>query len=312
MNIQISVIVPIYNMQNFIVRTVDCLISQDANDIEFILIDDGSQDNTLALIHQKITGDSRFRVISISNHGYGYACNLGIREARGRYVGIYEPDDMITPDFYSELQSIANKYPHADVIRYNGIIKNYGDHTEQMYHWKDKYTGRMIDKYEMPRFWRSHPSIYNGLYKKNFIKKNDICFCETPSASFQDAMFLISLYYSDPNIFIINKAKYYYTIHANQSMQNIGSKIEQIVQNWKIEYDWLKKMGIEDKSFFQYRITMQTYIIDKKLHDRDIYKRLCKSLSSYYKLKFVFCQIATWKEKIGCFLMYLKIKAIMD
>ncbi len=221
----ISVIVPIFDMEKFILRAINCLKSQDEQDIEFILVNDGSTDNTLPLMQQAVKGDGRFRIITITNRGYGYACNLDISEAQGEYVAIYEPDDVIDADFYSELAETARKYPVADIIRYNDIFKVREGASSKLYVWKEKYTGQILDKFQMKRFWRSHPSVYNGLYRRSFLRSKTIRFCETPGASFQDATFMVSLFYSSPTIFIVNKIKYHYMMHDGQSINNVLEKV---------------------------------------------------------------------------------------
>uniref|UniRef100_UPI0026006E4F glycosyltransferase family 2 protein n=1 Tax=uncultured Mailhella sp. TaxID=1981031 RepID=UPI0026006E4F len=104
MDVTISVVVPIYNMERFISQAVKCLKDQDMDDIEFIMINDGSTDRTMEILCEEIKDDGRFRTISMENHGYGYACNYGMKCARGKYIAIYEPDDTIKNDFYSTLK----------------------------------------------------------------------------------------------------------------------------------------------------------------------------------------------------------------
>ena len=203
---KISIIVPIYNMEDRILHAVDCLKAQDHPDLEFIMINDGSRDGTLALLKNAVAEDERFVVLSGENKGYGYSCNRGIDVASGEYVAIYEPDDTLTPDFYSELAKAAAAYPVADIIRYNGFYRVCEGVARKLYTWEARYTDQILDKYQMKRFWRSHPSVYNGLYRKEFLQTKKIRFCPTPGASFQDAPFMVSLYYSNPSIYVINKS----------------------------------------------------------------------------------------------------------
>ena len=157
MDITISVVVPIYNMERFISQAVKCLKDQDMDDIEFIMINDGSTDRTMEILSKEIKSDSRFRIISMENHGYGYACNYGMRCAKGEYIAVYEPDDVIENNFYSTLKQYALKFPHADIIRYNGFYKNKDGKVYRLYILDKKYTHHILDKYQMKRFWRSHP-----------------------------------------------------------------------------------------------------------------------------------------------------------
>lgn len=304
MDVRISVIVPIYNMERFISQAVKCLKDQDMDDIEFIMINDGSTDRTMEILLDEIKDDSRFRVFSMENHGYGYACNCGMRNAKGEYIAIYEPDDTIENDFYSTLLKVALRFPHADVIRYNGFYKYVEGCIQRLYAWEDKYTGQILDKYQMKRFWRSHPSVYNGLYRAEFLRVKNIVFCESPGASFQDVTFMISLFYSNPSIYIINDIKYYYTIHEMQSINNISSKIDNIIMNWNDEYNWIKLKGVNNESFFLYRICMQAYSICKNVHDENIRSRILYELHKLIKIKFLMCNVATVMQGVFCILLY--------
>lgn len=296
---KISVIVPIYNMEDFIEQTIKCLMEQDDTNIEFLLINDGSTDETLNIMKNICENDKRFRIFSIKNNGYGYACNLGINQSKGSFWAIYEPDDFITSDFYSTLRKIAEKYKQADVIRYNGIYRNCNKKIKKLYSWENKFTEQIIDKYTLKRFWNSHPSIFNGIYRRSFTIQKNVWFCETPSASFQDAMFMVSLFYANPSIYIINEAKYTYVIHEKQSINYINEKIDYIIASWKKELDWVLNNGFNDRSFLLYRIFIQMKGIINKVSlenkKKIIYEFKQISKNNY----FIKNKIPTIKQKIN-------------
>lgn len=269
---KISVIVPIYNMEKFISRAIQCLKIQDEQNIEFLLINDGSKDSTLSIMRELTAGDTRFQIFDMENKGYGHACNFGIKQATGEFFAIFEPDDSITSDFYSSLHKVAERYQQADVIRYNGIYCNENGLLRTLYRWEQNFTGKIIDKYTLKRFWRSHPSVFNGIYRKSFIQQKLVFFCETPSASFQDAMFIVSLFYANPSIFILDDIKYYYTIHEMQSVKFVDDKIDFVIESWKIEEKWLSKNGFADRNFFLYKVFVQMSSLMKKVSAENKYK----------------------------------------
>ena len=303
---KISVIVPIYNMEKFIEGTISCLKNQKEEEIEFILINDGSTDNTSKLLKQLTARDERFNVLEIENQGYGHACNLGIGKSTGEFIAIYEPDDWITTDFYHNLGKVAKQYTQADIIRYNGIFCNENGVLRRLYHWENSFTGKILDKYTLKRFWRSHPSICNGLYRKNFILQKSISFCETPSASFQDAMFIVSLFYANPSIYIIDETKYIYTIHNLQSIKFVDDKVNFIIKNWKIQKEWINRNGFIDCDFFLYKSFMQMSSILKKVspinRKKLEYNFMCISEQKYY----IDNSIPTLKEKLKYIYFILK------
>ncbi len=264
---KISVIVPIYNMEKFITRAISCLKKQDLDEseMEALLINDGSTDATSRILEQLCEDDKRFHISTIENHGYGYACNLGLQKATGDFVAIYEPDDRITSDFYSTLRRIAEDYKQVDVIRYSGLYREEENRFKALYRWKPKFTGKILDKYTLTNFWRSHPSVFNGIYRRNFLLQKSVFFCETPGASFQDAMFMVSLFYSDPSIYVVNDIKYTYVIHSMQSTKFVEDKIDFIIDAWKKEAEWIAKNGFTSRDFFLYRVFIQMENIAKKV-----------------------------------------------
>lgn len=273
---KISVIVPIYNMEKFITRAISCLKTQDEPNIEFLLVNDGSTDATLNILEQLCANDGRFHIFSMENQGYGHACNFGIKQATGDFWAIYEPDDCITPDFYSSLRQTADRYSQADIIRYNGIYRHENGQSRTLYHWKQNFTGKILDKYALKRFWRSHPSVFNGIYRKNFMLQKSVCFCETPGASFQDAMFVVSLFYANPSIYIINDVKYTYTIHNMQSIQFVDDKIDFVIKAWEMEADWIFNNGFRDYDLFLYKVFTQMNSLLKRVSPKNKEKLIHK------------------------------------
>ena len=100
---EISIIVPVYNVEKYINRCVDSIISQTYKNIEIILVDDGSFDMCPAICDNYAMKDSRVSVIHKQNGGLSDARNAGIEAARGRYIGFVDGDDCIKSDMYERL-----------------------------------------------------------------------------------------------------------------------------------------------------------------------------------------------------------------
>ena len=103
----VSVIVPVYNVQDYIAECVESLLAQTFGDFEVILVDDGSTDDSLQVAQTTAGNDSRFRVVSQENAGPSAARNRGICEARGTYLLFLDPDDYYTPDTLERLHGYA-------------------------------------------------------------------------------------------------------------------------------------------------------------------------------------------------------------
>lgn len=106
---EISIIVPVYNVEKYLKKCVDSILNQTFRDFELILVDDGSPDNSGAICDQYAKEDTRVRVIHKENGGLSSARNAGIEDAKGKYLGFVDSDDYIAEDMYELL--------------YNNIIK---------------------------------------------------------------------------------------------------------------------------------------------------------------------------------------------
>ena len=115
----ISVIVPVYNIQDYLERCVRSIMNQTYKNLEILLVDDGSTDGSGDLCERLAKEDERIRVFHKENGGSSSARNLGIREAKGEYLGFIDSDDYIEPDMYELLASTIVKYdaPMAQVSR---------------------------------------------------------------------------------------------------------------------------------------------------------------------------------------------------
>lgn len=113
----ISVIIPLYNKQNSIKRTIESVLEQTFLDFELIVVDDGSTDDSAKIV-QKFK-DKRIVLIQQKNAGVAAARNLGINAANGEYIALLDGDDEWLPDFLSTQLSLAQRYENCDVFAVN-------------------------------------------------------------------------------------------------------------------------------------------------------------------------------------------------
>ena len=118
-NFLISVIVPVYNIEMYLERCVRSIMNQTYKNIEILLVDDGSSDGSGEICERLAEEDKRIRVFHKENGGSSSARNLGIREAKGEYLGFIDSDDYIEPDMYELLAAAIVKYdaPMAQISR---------------------------------------------------------------------------------------------------------------------------------------------------------------------------------------------------
>lgn len=245
---KLSILVPVYNVEEFLPLCLETIKNQSFKDFECLLINDGSTDNSLEILKKTAKNDKRFRVIDKKNSGYGASLNLGLNEAKGDYVGIVEPDDFIHRDFYKTLfDNSSADIIKASFMRFSG--RTWESVPERVFHEVRKdfpVNGIKIKPEENKRIFIVDPTIWSAVYKKIMLKKNKVEFLETPGASYQDAGFQFKAFASAKEIFCIEKPLYYYRIDNNKSSVKSDKKNEMVKQ----EFDEIDKF-IKGKKNYQ-------------------------------------------------------------
>ena len=118
-NVKVSVIVPVYNVETYLEEALMSLKDQTLKEIEFLIINDGSTDNSQKLL-KKLHKTIHVFAFSMLKWGIGKAFNLGVSEAKGEYIAEFESDDYVALHAYERLYNTAKSH-HADVVRCNGL-----------------------------------------------------------------------------------------------------------------------------------------------------------------------------------------------
>lgn len=218
---KISVIIPIYNAQKYLKEALDSVITQTLADIEIICVNDGSTDDSLKIVNEYASRDVRIKIIDKTNSGYGASVNKGISTAKGDFIAIFEPDDILNKDIYSILykEAVDNG---LEVVKCN--FYNYWSKTNKI------KKSRLVSKCskEEPfepkdnlKVFTCHASVWAGIYKKSFLERNNIKFLETPGASYQDMSFNFKVLASVQKMKLIDVPLLYYRQdNPNSSINN--------------------------------------------------------------------------------------------
>ena len=193
---KVSVIVPVYNNEVFVVSCIKSLLAQTLQDIEVIAINDGSTDNSSEILHQFADSDSRLIVVDKENGGYGVGINTGLDMARGEYVTILESDDFADLDMLETLVNYADAF-NLEVVRANFYLywakKIKNDHLLELF--GNHECDRIIDPSirDNQHCFYVQPALWSAIYRTDFIRKNNLRLLETPGAAYQDTAFNLGL-----------------------------------------------------------------------------------------------------------------------
>ena len=246
--VKVSVLVPIYNVEEFLPECLDSLVGQTLKDIEIICINDGSKDGSLDIIKKYAAKDKRIVIIDKKNSGYGDSMNQGLKKATGEYVGIVESDDFIDKEAFSELYHIAKKYD-VEVVKAN-FYEYYGETKKDQVvsnMFPSELIGKVIDPRENKEIFYQPPCIWAAIYKNEFLKKNEIDFLPTPGAAYQDAGFNFKVWAIARKAFLIKRAYLHYRQdNANSSVKD-ASKIYCVKDEYDSIEEFLKKNDLMDE-----------------------------------------------------------------
>jgi glycosyltransferase involved in cell wall biosynthesis len=122
----VSVITPAFNAAAYLPETVGSVLAQTFSNLELILIDDGSTDDTLAVARHLAARDSRVRVLATSNGGPAVARNVGIRAARGEFIALLDSDDLFRPEYLARQLAVFDEHPDVSIVTANAINRGGG------------------------------------------------------------------------------------------------------------------------------------------------------------------------------------------
>lgn len=256
----ISVIVPMYNAENTIVRCIESIITQSYNNLEIILIDDGSQDRTLQICREYIKVDARIKVYSQNNTGVSAARNLGINKAHGTFLQFVDSDDYIDPNMCSSLIQKTQNNMDLVICGYNNLFNNRIESCKCM----DLTVYKLEDLEEtfpflLEKFMLQGPC--NKLYRKDKIVEKFDCSLDLG----EDLIFNLN-YLSKINcITIISKELYTY-VHENtnsltEKFRVNGFDIAKKLYNYLISFN-----HILFKDNVKIEMVISTLFINEVLH----------------------------------------------
>lgn len=242
----ISILVPCCNVEKYLHQCMDSIISQTFKDIEIICLNDGSKDNTLSILKEYEAKDNRVIVVDKPNTGYGSTMNLGIDKARGKYIAIIESDDYIEPQMMELLYKAAEEN-NLDLARCLYVERNEVEGKDEVIHHPFRHLyGKVVKPLEYQEIFYIAPSIWVGLYGREFLNRNAIRFLETPGASYQDTSFAFKVYAAAERVMFIPDVLHNYRINSNSSVNSPGKMYYVCTEDEEIRR-YAREIGVYDK-----------------------------------------------------------------
>ena len=200
---KITVIIPIYNAELYLERCIDSIVNQSFKDIELICVNDGSTDNSEQIIKKYQDNHNNIILISKKNEGVSAARNIGLEKSNSDYIYFVDADDWLSPDCLESIYNAAISsqadiiYFNANIYKNNTLINYYNLKRLKSIKNKDLLFKMMIH------------AVWNKLYKKDFLLKNDIKFPVGIKSS-EDNIFNEMCHFHAPKYFILDKKLYNY------------------------------------------------------------------------------------------------------
>ncbi|MCQ2515271.1 MAG: glycosyltransferase [Saccharofermentans sp.] len=219
--VELSIILPTYNAEKYVARSIDSVINQTFSSWELIIIDDGSHDNTLEILNRYSSIDSRIMAIHVQEHsGVSAARNIGLAKAQGQYVAFIDSDDWCEKEMFYELISSA-KENNADIAQCSFVIdyennthKNYVNKSDLVFNSRDT----ILEAFMLDRITTS---VWNKVFRKETIE--NIHFNESIKL-YEDELFVNAVSSISNKVICINKIMYHYVQRADSAMNSLYNR----------------------------------------------------------------------------------------
>lgn len=254
---KVSIIVPVYNVENYLKRCVDSLIRQSLAGIEILLIDDGSTDRSGELCDELAGTDLRISVYHKENEGQGIARNLGLQKATGTYVAFLDSDDYYDPDTCRDLFELM-EHTQADLCCYGYQIETQDRQIVRIPNITDReYVGEAFRKEFVPHYFGDQPekdelrgfSSCMTIFRRSIVEEHNICFPSEREYLSEDTIFSLRFCEHARKAVTTSKIYYHYCQNPNSFSQTFHEeRLKQTISFGKTLDEWAVRMKIEPET----------------------------------------------------------------
>jgi glycosyltransferase involved in cell wall biosynthesis len=223
--VKISIVIPVFNAENFIIKCLESIINQTFSNYEIILINDGSTDGTITILNQYLDSNNKIILINQENQGQSIARNEGIKVSKGKYLMFVDNDDFLYNNFVLEEMYNDAESHNADVLMGNIICSNQfnqliiGNIDYSKIKESEHKTGAEFFV-NLCKLHQYYCNIYGKLYSADLIKNNNLYF--VARLINEDEIWTPQVYYFAKNVKFVDKPFYNRYLHENSQTRIIN------------------------------------------------------------------------------------------
>lgn len=259
---KVSVVVPVFNVHKYLGECLDSILQQTLTDIEVLCGDGGSTDGSLEILEEYAKKDKRITVISKNGSGYGESVNDCMDIAQGEYIGIVESDDAVKNNTYEVMYDLAVKndldWIRGDIFYYYTDSKEGKKLERESIIYGGDFYCQVLNPQKDYRPYKSGVRTWSGIYKKEFLDKNNIRHNETPGGSYQDVGFYLKTLYYAQRVYFVDQAFYMWRQDNPGSSINYNSSklVQKSLDEWRLNREYLDshpQLGKRAVASYHYR-----------------------------------------------------------
>lgn len=272
MNPKVSVIVPIYNVEKYLRKCLQSLKEQTYENLEILMVNDGTPDNSEAICREFAELDHRFVLLNKKNGGLSSARNLGLDHATGEYVSFVDSDDWVQENFISSLMDCAKTGAEVVISKYilddRNLGKNYVPFRDctvnRVFEGEEKKRqivynhigancpdGRYLIPYAIMPVWKN-------LYSRSFIEENNLRFVSEREVYAEDYLFNLQAYILAKKVYVTDAAEYVHLIVKGSLSQGYRKNLFQM---------GMRRMELEQEILLKYYTEAEARLARHKLPD---------------------------------------------
>ena len=247
-----SIIVPIYNAEKWLQDAVGSVVSQSVTDWELLLIDDGSTDNSKDIVKNLAATDPRIKPFFNENHGVSAARNMGLQEAKGKYIIFLDADDMLSENALSIYSDIIAKHPETEIIKTSHYVKN-NDKLFETRFAKERIgcEGKVLDgAHFLERIAWYHCVIYAYCFKASLLNDNKLKFIEGASY-LEDGAFIVSALRYANNCHYTSQSTYTYRYQESSASLSNGVNSKKAEGVFKVLVSFKNDFAASNSAMFK-------------------------------------------------------------